>query len=106
MRCNYAIQKNAMENKRFSSCPAGRCNRGRISVGHQAYAAYRTACTRRLYSSAEPHIIKVEATAVTSPEEVWPDDGGVGAADFTLPETVVEKMDQLEPLQSLPWASR
>ena len=30
-------------------------------------------------ASAEPHIIKVEATAVTSPEEVWPDDGGVGA---------------------------
>ena len=42
-------------------------------------------------ASAEPHIIKVEATAVTSPEEVWPDDGGVGAADFTLPETVTEE---------------
>ena len=39
----------------------------------------------------DAYTIKVEATAVTSPEEVWPDDGGAGAADFTLPETVTEE---------------
>lgn len=42
-------------------------------------------------ASVEPHIIKAEATAAASPEEVWPDGGGVGAADFTLPETVTEE---------------
>ncbi len=42
-------------------------------------------------ASVEPHIIKAEATATASPEEVWPDGGGVGAADFTLPETVTEE---------------
>lgn len=42
-------------------------------------------------ASAEPHIIKAEATAAASPEEVWPDGGGVSAADFTLPETVTEE---------------
>ena len=42
-------------------------------------------------ASAEPHIVKAEATAATSPEEVWSDDGAAGAADFTLPETVAEE---------------
>mgnify|MGYP001141052856 CR=1 FL=1 len=42
-------------------------------------------------ASAEPHIVKAEATAAASPEEVWSDDGAAGAADFTLPETVAEK---------------
>lgn len=40
-------------------------------------------------ASTEPHIVKAEAAAAASPEEVWPDGGGAGAADFTLPETVV-----------------
>lgn len=42
-------------------------------------------------SSAEPHIVKAEAAAAASPEEVWSDDGAAGAADFTLPETVTEE---------------